>query len=51
MPSLVLLVASADLESLIAHHPSFGRFLLHLQCAQMRELLAGFEAFSTLSLE
>ncbi|CAD5108427.1 Crp/Fnr family transcriptional regulator [Zestomonas carbonaria] len=49
--SLVLQITPADLETLIARHPPFCRFLLHLQSSQMRALLVGFEAFSTQSLE
>ncbi|WP_187806019.1 Crp/Fnr family transcriptional regulator [Aquipseudomonas alcaligenes] len=50
-PSVVLQIAPADLEQLIAQHPSFGRLLLRVQCSQMRELLMGIETYSTHSLE
>ncbi|WBG61695.1 Crp/Fnr family transcriptional regulator [Pseudomonas citronellolis] len=51
MPSLVLQLTPADVESLIGRHPAFARFLLHLQSSMLRALLVGFEAFSTQSLE
>lgn len=51
MPSLVLQFTPADVESLIARHPAFARFLLDLQCSLLRALLVGFEAFSTQTLE
>lgn len=50
-PSVVLQVPQAELEQLMERHPSFVRLLLRVQSSQTRELLVGFEAYSTHSLE
>ncbi|MNF52129.1 HTH-type transcriptional regulator Cmr [compost metagenome] len=50
-PSMVLQVPSAELELLMTRHPAFVRLLLRIQSSQMREVLVGFEAYCTHSLE
>jgi CRP/FNR family transcriptional regulator, cyclic AMP receptor protein len=49
--SVLLQLHKSDFEALLAAHPVISRMLLKLECARLRSLLSGFEAFSIQTLE
>jgi CRP/FNR family transcriptional regulator, cyclic AMP receptor protein len=49
--TLLLELAKADLEELLAAHPEFSRALLRLEALRLRLLLTAIESYSTQSLE
>ncbi len=50
VPSTLLVVAKADLRSLVASHDELGNALLQLNCQRLRHMLRRFEELHTLPL-
>jgi CRP/FNR family transcriptional regulator, cyclic AMP receptor protein len=49
--TLLLTIAAADFENLLATHPTLARELLRLECARLRAVAVVLESYGTQSLE